>query len=773
MKALAILMVYTAAALSGAQAQSPPPSRRGPLPPEAVTLLPGPLLDAQERNRAYLRSLDPERLLHNFRVNAGLPSSAEPLGGWERPDCELRGHFVGHYLTACAIVVQTTGDTLIRQRAGAVVRGLALCQQALGTSGYLSAFPLDLIDRVETGKRVWAPWYTLHKIFQGLLDMASRTGDTTALRVLNGALSWTKQRTDRLDERQMQAMLNVEFGGMGELLGNAYRLTGDPAHLALARRFEKRSFTDPLARRTDQLKGLHANTHIPQAIAAARLYETTGEQRFAGIARYFWEQVVNRRTYVTGGTSNYEHWRTDPGTLVGELSDESHENCCTYNLLRLTRILQEWTPDPARGDYYERALYNGILPTQHPGDGGGLMYFVPMRAGSFKMFGVPDSSYWCCNGSGIESFATLNAGAFYRDSADLFVDLFLPSVLEWKERGVTIRIETRYPEEPTVRFLLQTNGPARFALRVRVPGWISAAPVWTLNGKALRLESTPCSYAMVERTWHSGDSLVVRFPMGLRQVQLPGDPSLVSVMYGPVVLACALGTDGMTDGMRGGFGTPDVERMFGEGASQETPVLVPPSNDPKDWIRPVDGMTLAFRTHGSGRSSEIDLVPFFRIAGQRYATYFRTLSPAEWESRKAALTAFPAGIVDSVRVGDAQAEEEHNFQAWRYTRGDSAGSSWVSSPLWLRYDLNLIPRSKSLLRLTIGGMDSSAFEVLLDGLPLTTIVPKPHHPGDPGSVTIPLDPAVVGDRRRVAVMLKGRPGHPTPRLFGCAIQLPR
>ena len=407
----------------------------------------------------------------------------------------------------------------------------------------------------------------------------------------------------------------------------------------------------------------------------------------------------------------------------------------------MTRILQESTPIRARR-LLERALYSGILPTQHPADGGGLMYYVPMRAGSFKMFGVPDSSYWCCNGSGIESFATLNAGAFYHDSAGLFVDLFLPSVLEWKEPGVTIRIETRYPEEETVRFRVQTNGPVRFALRVRVPGWFTAAAVWTFNRKTLRLGSTPCSYAAVERTWSSGDSLVVRFPMSLRLVPLPGDPSMVSVLYGPVVLAGALGTDGMTDAMRGGFGSPEVERMFGEGASQETPVLSLPRTTSRSGYAPSAKLRLRPDPR-SGQAGGIRPDAVLQVAGQRYAIYFRTRIPAEWESRREALAAYPAGIVDSVRVGDEQAEEEHNFQAWKIPGATLRGRHWVSSPLWLRYDLNLVPRSKNILRLTVGGRDSSAFEVLLEAF-RSQRLPESSPSRGCEWVGSRLDPAVVG-----------------------------
>ncbi len=364
-----------------------------------VRLLSGPIKDLLERNRNYLLSLSVDRLVHNFRVNAGLPSTAEPLGGWEAPNCELRGHFTGHFMSACALMYASTGDKRLKEKGNQVVDALAKCQQVLGPNGYLSAYPEEFIDRVETGKRVWAPYYTLHKIMAGLFDMYMLCEDRQALDVLKGMAAWTKKRLDKLDDKQVQDMLRVEFGGMAEVLANLYAATGDPVQLALARRFEKRSFLDPLEDHRDELKGLHVNTHIPQAIGAAREYELTGEKPYYEVASFFWNQIVDARSYVTGGTSDYEYWRDDPYKLADQLSQESHENCCTYNMLKLTEHLFSWSADARYFEYYERAFFSGILPTHHPAVGGAIMYYVPLKSGLFKMFGVPDSSYFCCNGS--------------------------------------------------------------------------------------------------------------------------------------------------------------------------------------------------------------------------------------------------------------------------------------------------------------------------------------------------------------------------------------
>jgi DUF1680 family protein len=348
-----------------------------------VRLLDGPFKDAMERNRQYLYELDTDRLLHNFRVNARLPSSDEPLGGWEEPDCELRGHFVGHFLTACALMYSAADDEVLKRKAEYIVSELGKCQKALGENGYLSAYPEEFIDRVIEGKRVWAPWYTLHKIFAGLLDMYIHCGNKESLEIVEKMTAWAKMRTDRLNDEQMQRMLNVEFGGMNDILANLYAVTGNPDHMVLAHRFDHEVFFEPLSAHRDELRGLHVNTQIPKVIGAAREYELTGKRHYSEIASYFWDEVVNARSYCTGGTSNYEGWGSDPYQLAGQLSNASHETCCTYNMLKLTRHLFSWNPDPAYADYYERALFNGILPTLDP-ETAMTMYYVPMESAGIK-----------------------------------------------------------------------------------------------------------------------------------------------------------------------------------------------------------------------------------------------------------------------------------------------------------------------------------------------------------------------------------------------------
>ncbi|HSS51474.1 MAG TPA: beta-L-arabinofuranosidase domain-containing protein, partial [Thermoanaerobaculia bacterium] len=333
-----------------------------------VRLRPGPFLDAAEVNRRFVLGLDPDRLLHMFRVTAGLPSSAEPLGGWERPENELRGHYTGHYLSACALMSASLGDDTAKARGDLMVSELGKCQKALG-SGYLSAFPEEFFDRLREGQPVWAPWYTLHKIMAGLLDMHVHAGNSQALDTLKGIAGWTGRWVRPLGEAHMARVLEREYGGMNEVLYNLSAVTGDEGHRELAHHFDHERIFAPLAAGRDELKGLHANTTIPKIIGAARRYEITGEPRYRQIAEYFWREVTGRRAYCTGGTSNGEGWGSDPGALATELSGYTQECCVTYNLLKLTGHVFAWTADPACADYTERALFNGILGTQHPADG--------------------------------------------------------------------------------------------------------------------------------------------------------------------------------------------------------------------------------------------------------------------------------------------------------------------------------------------------------------------------------------------------------------------
>jgi DUF1680 family protein len=662
-----------------------------------------------------------------------------------------------------------TGDESLKEKGTLVVSALAQCQKALGPRGYLSAFPEEFIDRVEAGKRVWAPYYTLHKIMAGLLDMYLLCGNKEALDVVVGMSRWCKERCDKLSEEQMQQMLRTEFGGMSEVLENLAAVTGDKNHLALARRFEKRSFLDPLMKGEDKLKGLHVNTHIPQVLGAARAYELTGEKPYVDAATYFWSQVVGTRSYATGGTSNYEYWREEPGHLADQLSQETHENCCTYNMLRLTEHLYSWTGEARYVDYYERALFSGILPTHHPDVGGAIMYYVPLKSGLFKMFGVPDSSYFCCNGSGIESFSKLGSNIYHRRDDGIVVNLFIPSELSWKERGITLRQITRFPEDERTSIIIGLDQPAKFTIAIRIPSWIAGTPVLRVNGIEEKAQLTKSGYVELTKTWKKGDKIDLRLPMQLSLSKMPDDQSVAAIMYGPVVLAGALGDEAMTKEMQNGLGWADVDRMVSMGAAIKAPTLVSSERNLASWIKPVKGKPLTFRTVGVGKPTDVTLIPFYKLFGQRYAVYWDFVSPSEYKLHIAAKPPLQAGRIDAVRIGDARSEREHNFQAYRFQTGQQQGMSWVKSQLWFRYDLDVSTSDTNVLECVYSSNDTCKFDVLIDGKLLKTENVVGTKPGNFAKVGYEIPRDRTSGKKRVAVMFRGREGKPTAELYELAV----
>jgi uncharacterized protein len=564
-------------------------------PLTAVRLIAGsPFAQNEARIHSYLSFLDVDRMLHTFRSNVGLPSSATPCGGWESPTTELRGHSTGHLLSALAQAWASTGTASFRTKGDAVVAVLAQCQSRASAAGYhtgyLSAFPESFIDRVEARQSVWAPYYTLHKIMAGLLDMHLLAGNAQALTVLLGMASWVKARNDRLTPTQRQNMLDTEFGGMNEVLTNLYQLTGDANHLAAAQHFDHAEIFDPLASGTDSLNGYHANTQIPKAVGAIREYHATGTTRYRTVAVNFWDFVTRDHTYVIGGNSNGEYFKA-PGRISSELSDTTAECCNSYNMLKLTRQL--FLTDPSRVDrvdYYERALYNHILASQDPNSSHGFQcYYVPLRAGGVKTYSNDYNSFVCCHGTGMESNTKFGDSIYFHDGANrLYVNLFIPSVLTWPGRGITVRQETGFPLEPATR--LTFTGSGAIDLRIRIPSWASGAQV-RLNGTVQQIGASPGTYAVLSRTFASGDVVDVSLPMAVHRESADDNADVQAVAVGPIVLA-------------GAYGSTDLSAL---------PTLTPSS---------ITATSTPLQYTATASTGRVSLLPFYRVHGQRYTVYW-------------------------------------------------------------------------------------------------------------------------------------------------------
>jgi len=590
------------------------PDKLIPFPMTQVRLLDGIFKAQAEINQRYLDSLTTDRLLHSFRETAGITTNATPYGGWEKPDCTLRGHFTGgHYLSAVALAYASAGNETLRMRGDAMVAELAQCQKANG-KGYLSAYPADQFALLAAGvteyPRVWAPFYTQHKILAGLVDMVVHAGNEQALAVAEGMADWVSGYFQGIADDQRQKMLRIEYGGMNEVLANLYGLTGKQEYLDTARLFEQPVFLNALAGHRDELKGLHANTHVPKVIGAARMYELTGEARYRAIAEYFLEEVLSERSYAIGNTSVGELWRSDAGNLKGSLEYHDAECCVAYNLMKLERHVFAWTGDARWMDAYERQLWNCRMGTQN--EQGLKQYFFPLAAGYWRFYNSAEGSFWCCTGTGAEEFAKFNDTIYFHDAANVWVNQFIASELNWKEKKFMLRQETSFPAEQGTTLHIKIAAPQHRTIYIRIPGWVAEGGTVRINGRTLEAFAQPGSYLSLTREWRNGDKVEVSLPMQLRSEPLLGDTMMQAALYGPLVLAAELGP-GPKDGPLkiGGYDTGPKQVELG--APAEAPVA-----QDTDWIEVVSAKELAFK------AGALAVKPMARITDEKYAVYWKT-----------------------------------------------------------------------------------------------------------------------------------------------------
>jgi uncharacterized protein len=525
--------------------------------PDSVHLLDGDVLERQRRNASYLLSLDPDRLLHTVRCQAGLASSAEPLGGWESPDCGLRGHFVGHYLSACAHAFAATRDESIRGRLKTLIAGLAECQSRIG-NGYLGALPESDFDVIETQyEGAWAPYYVLHKMLAGLLDVHTRAAVPGALDCARRLGDYVSARLEKLSPDQIERMCRTdrgpnptnEYGGIGESLQDLADITGEERHERASRFFDRAWFVDPLTRREDRLTGLHANTHIPMALSLLRRFERQGNRRLLEAVRYFWEITALARSFVNGGSTGprpdrseksvgAEHW-PEPFRLSTTLTPKNNESCVTHNMLRLTDALFRITGERQYADFYERAYLNHVLTMQQPASPGGYLYDHALSPGSRKKFGEPERSFWCCYGTTVEAYARLTAGIYYFSGDPLRINLFVASKIDWRETGITLTLSTTFPESPTACLSVRCKDDVACEIVIRRPPW-SSGPRIHINGQPVHVSANE---ARLLRVWRNGDVVSIDLAPRLELECMPDDPRMIAFRYGPYVLAAQTGSD--------------------------------------------------------------------------------------------------------------------------------------------------------------------------------------------------------------------------------------
>ena len=730
-----------------------------PFPLSSVRLLDGPFKHAQDLDKQYLQSLDVDRLLHSFRVNAGLPSNAKPYGGWEEPKCEVRGHFVGHYLSASALMFASTGDQRLKHKAEAVVAGLAACQ-AKFPSGYLSAYPEEFIDRVEKQQQVWAPYYTLHKIFAGLLDMYVLCGDQQALEVAKKFGDWVIARNSRLSDPQMQAMLGNEHGGMNECLANLYALTGEEKYLAISKRFNHQAVIVPAMQRQDKLTGLHANTQFPKFIGVSRQYELTRDESLRTAATFFWNTVVHERSYVIGGNSDGEMF-TPKEKLSTAFGPSTTETCNTYNMLKLTRHLFCWDPRVEYADYYERALYNHILASQNPQDGM-TCYYVPLRTGSHKTYCTQDDSFWCCTGTGVENHAKYGDSIyFHAGAASLFVNLFIASELDWRERGVKVRQETQFPTTDKTKLTFACEKPADFDLKLRWPSWATKGFEVVVNGRPQKATSGPGSWVSVKRTWKTGDTVGVKMPFSVRIEGFADNSDRFAFLNGPIVLCAQV----------------DPSKPF--------PALVAEREQVSNALRPAGKPNTFIASAGAfrapGGAGSLVLEQFYAMHGGRsYQVYFDRFTSAQWKEKEADYAAELARqrdlarrTVDSVVPDREQSERDHAMRGEQTAAGDFGDRKWrhATDGGWFSWQFKVLPDQPQELQVTYWGSDSGnrIFDILVDGQKITTQQLENNKPGHFYYETYRLPQDLLRGRQTVTVKFQSHPGALAGGVFGVRI----
>ncbi len=597
-----------------------------------VRLLPGsPFYERQElHRRGYVASFEADKLLFHYRALAGLPQPEgvkAGYGGWDSGF--IRGHMAGHYLSAASRMAAATGDASLREKVDFMVGELAKCQDALKQGGYLAAFPSGAFDRLE-GKPsnsggVVVPYYTIHKIMAGLLDAHHYLANTQALEIAVKMAGYFEKRLAALDAEQIEKIFRTdgsrnpqnEFGAMSDVLAELCTVTGDRRHLDAARLFNRSWFVGPLAKGEDRLAGLHGNTHIAQAVGVAHCANLTGDVEEMKASENFWKFVTREHSFVTGGNS-FKEWFDKPGVETGasiddhkELPATTAESCNTHNMLKLTARLFEREPRAEYAEFFERALYNHLLATVAP-DNGAVTYFMPLR-GNFRTY--LDGTF-CCVGSGIENTPRYNEGIYFRHDDSLWVNLYIPSELDWREMGLVLHQEGDLTRGEAVRFTIVKAGKQPASLNFRIPGWISQPAVLKLNGKAQESTGKPSTYVSLKREWKKGDAVVLTLPASLRLEQAKDDTSMVSVFFGPVLLAGELGRGNMPKDFAGNDAyvkTPAVP----------VPEIVGSSLNPADWLRPIEGATTAFRAHDAGPADGMVFRPLYEVHHQRYSVYWR------------------------------------------------------------------------------------------------------------------------------------------------------
>jgi len=701
-----------------------------------VTLTESAFKHAEDMDIRYLLGIDPDRLLAPYLKEAGLEPKADNYTNWENTG--LDGHIGGHYLSALSYMYASTGNLEIKGRLDYVIAELMRCAEASG-DGYISGVP----GGRQTWKEIsegdiraasfnlndkWVPLYNIHKIFAGLRDAYLLYGSQECKEMFIGLTDWMYRLTENLSDEQLQGMLASEHGGLNEVFADAAAISGDERFMNMAKRFSHRRVLEPLLNGEDRLTGMHANTQIPKVIGYKRIADLEGYEDWDKAAQYFWETVVDNRSITIGGNSVREHFHPADDFSSMLESEQGPETCNTYNMLRLTKMLYETTGDTHYMDYYERAVYNHILSTMNPIQGG-FVYFTPMRAGHYRVYSQPQTSFWCCVGSGMENHARYGEMIYsHKGDNELFVNLFIPSVLNWGK--TVIEQVNNFPAEEGTTLVINPEKTRAFTVSIRVPEWALNVLV-KVNGSETVFK-TEGGFVKITRKWSKGDKVEVELPMSVRAIPLPDNSDNYSFMYGPVVLAAEIGRQeqlGMyADDSRGGHIAAGRQIPL-----QEMPVIVGNKDELLKMISKVEGKPLTFHLSGTAPAkyqNGMTLVPFSSLHECRYMVYWPVLSENQWKERVArqemeenARVALEMVTADKVTCGEQQPESDHFVKMENSSNGDHNGRHWRMARRggWFSYDMRTRGNEVKFVRITCTGREGSEAKVIMNGAEAGTL----------------------------------------------------
>ena len=699
-----------------------------------VELLDGPLKKARDLNIKTLLQYDCDRLLAPYLKEAGLTPKAKSYPNWDGLD----GHVGGHYLTAMAINA-ATGDEACRERMLYFISELQACADANAKNhpawgkGYVGGVPGS--DRLWSAFKkgdfgpyygAWVPFYNIHKMYAGLRDAWVYCGNEQAKQLFLGFCDWAIDLTAGLTDAQMEQALHTEHGGMNEVLADAYAMTGEQKYLDVAKRFSHRRLLTPLSQRQDCLDNMHANTQVPKVVGFERISELSGDEVYHAASIYFWDIVTGERTLAFGGNSRREHFPSKEACKDFVSDIDGPETCNTNNMLKLTEELHRRNPEARFADFYELATFNHILSSQHP-EHGGYVYFTSARPRHYRNYSAPNEAMWCCVGTGMENHGKYGQFIYTKKADNLFINLFVSSELNWKEKGIVVRQETNFPYSETSKLTI-AQGKGKFALQVRYPGWVKPGAFKVkVNGKPVTIVTGPSSYVVIDRQWKKGDVVEMTFPMHNSIKYLPNLPKYIAMMHGPIMLAMKTGTEDLA------LLIADDSR-FGQLASgkklpvDQAPILINNHIDEiANQLEPIAGKPLHF-TLSTKMVNGIhnELMPFFELHDARYMMYWLALSEDNYKGYLDNLAkaeqerqALEERTMDKVQPGEQQPESDHFMKTDNSYVGNSNDVFYrdANDGHYFSYLLQTGGQTELSLRLKywgVGEWKSHEFDILVD-----------------------------------------------------------